>query len=839
MELFYLYKRKYLLFVSMLFFCVTGVGQKKSASPAADTDTAKANRITIDVVTKLRELGKVEAAKGVLKFNIEKEAVKQEHLLEEVREEMQEARAYIKAGIDTNGMKGELSDIKELVNVVADGVLINKGTSQTYRNLTTTSRLLAELLKRANLRKATIDRHEKTLVSFQYKIDSLFADPILYDFPKDSLASLTYARKLFAVATEVQPMDKALQVAISNANKLQTEVNKVVNKLTVDLDEIEDYQKVLSSRIFEREFTNLGVGMEGSRPFNQIVQSSAQKAELNLLLYSRNHFGAIMLVLLLVCGSTLFLVSLNQVITQESIGIERYPGPLVLRYPLLSAITMVMCMGQFIFTESPFVFEWFFWIIPAICLSVIFRNYISAYWFKVWVLYVVMFFVSCLDNMILQASRQERWGIVVLASLGVVVGILLFINGRREELKQKWILYFIALATMLELGAVFADVFGRYNLSKSLLIAGYLNVVIGILFLWTIRLINEGLYLASKAYTKQDRGLFYINFTVVGERAPRLFYLFLILGWIILFGRNFYVFKFISEPLENMFFEERTVGNYSFSISSLVIFVAVITTAIVVSKTVSYFTSENDTLHLPGNDRKAGIGSWILLIRVAIIGLGTFLAFAAAGIPTDRIALIIGALGVGIGFGLQTLVQNLVSGVIIAFEKPVNVGDIVEIGGQMGTMKSIGFRSSILSKMDGPDMVIPNGDLLNSHLTNWTLGGSKRQMDITVGVAYGTDLPFAQALIVRLLEENARIHQHPKPLVFFQTFGSSSIDMRVLFWVREFKEGIMVKSEVITAIDALFKEKGVVIPFPQQDVYHHNAEDFKAAEEIPKKKLVK
>ena len=99
-----------------------------------------------------------------------------------------------------------------------------------------------------------------------------------------------------------------------------------------------------------------------------------------------------------------------------------------------------------------------------------------------------------------------------------------------------------------------------------------------------------------------------------------------------------------------------------------------------------------------------------------------FLAFSAVGIPLQQITIVIGALGVGIGFGLQTLVNNLVSGLIIAFEKPVNVDDQIEIGGQSGKVKSIGFRSSVIATADGADLIMANGDLLNSPVINWTLG---------------------------------------------------------------------------------------------------------------------
>lgn len=129
------------------------------------------------------------------------------------------------------------------------------------------------------------------------------------------------------------------------------------------------------------------------------------------------------------------------------------------------------------------------------------------------------------------------------------------------------------------------------------------------------------------------------------------------------------------------------------------------------------------------------MGSWLLLVRIVIISIALFLAFASAGTQMDKIAILFSALSVGIGFGLQTLVNNLVSGLIIAFEKPVNVGDDVDINGQSGIMKSIGFRSSVISTYDGSDIIIPNGDLLNAHLINWTLGETKRRVEVLIGNA--------------------------------------------------------------------------------------------------------
>jgi small-conductance mechanosensitive channel len=217
--------------------------------------------------------------------------------------------------------------------------------------------------------------------------------------------------------------------------------------------------------------------------------------------------------------------------------------------------------------------------------------------------------------------------------------------------------------------------------------------------------------------------------------------------------------------------------------------------------------------------RKGGIGSWLLIIRIAIVSIGVLLSFAAIGIPMDRLTIILSALSVGVGFGLQSLVNNLVSGLIISFERPVNVGDIVEIGGQSGTIKSIGFRSSIIATAEGSEVVIPNGDVLNQHLVNWTHDNTFRSVDITLGVAYGTDLAKAVQILKEVPAMDEIVLAKPPVGVNVTQFGSSFIDMQLSFWVKNIREWAAVKTDVILAIDSAFKKNKIEIPLPQQDIH--------------------
>jgi potassium efflux system protein len=819
-----LLRKGFKIFLSILFITLAhfsaGAQQRDSTTPppAVPTDTLKK-----DLVTRLQEMSRKEGEKSLQDFQKEKDQLRQEQLVDQVIKTTQKAKVYLKHGIDTIGINNELKEINSLAHAAGDGVFYNKGTTQTSRNLVTTSKIFVELLNRVNIRKTQLDIYEANLSRFRYISDSLNADSSLYNLPDDSLALVEYLQKWMYVARGLAPVDSALTAAISHIHILQATVNYQAYDLNASLEELEVYQKELSHNFFNREVAGLLGHIAYKRPINEILHVSRMKGQLALSFYAEHHMGKIFLLLLFIIASTLFIRSLKAMLRKENLVRDDLAGQLLLRYPVLSAIVIVISLFQFIFPDPPFIFNVLLWIFPTLALTIIFYKFISRYWIRFWILMLVLCLVASLDNLVLQASRQERWVMLALALFGVICGCYFIFGKHKKELREKLILAFIALTMLFETASVIANLMGRFNLAKSMFISGYSNVIIGILFIWTVRLINEGLTLASSIYTKQDRKLFYVNFERVGDKAPPMLYTLLVVGWFILLGRNFYEYKMISEPLRNFFLSDRKIGDYTFTINNILIFFGIMLLATVISKVISFFASDKRPPHnSTSSQRKAGLGSWLLLIRVSIISVGLFLALAASGFPLDRITILLGALGVGVGLGLQGLVNNLVSGLIIAFEKPVNVGDIVEISGQVGTMKSIGFRSSVVSASNGADVVIPNGDLLNAHLINWTLGGNRRQIEIPLQVAYGTDLDNLQKILLELLGKEERVIKFPMPVVQLQGFGNSAIDAKVLFWVNDYREAARVKTTIIAGIDIAFRKNNITIPFPQQEVYIHN-----------------
>jgi len=205
--------------------------------------------------------------------------------------------------------------------------------------------------------------------------------------------------------------------------------------------------------------------------------------------------------------------------------------------------------------------------------------------------------------------------------------------------------------------------------------------------------------------------------------------------------------------------------------------------------------------------------------RYAVIVIGFVVAMAALGFELGNVALLVSALGVGVGFGLQNVVNNFVSGLILLFERPIKVGDMVSIDTLMGEVSRIGIRASIIRTFDGAEVIVPNGDLLSGRVTNWTLSDQRRRVSLPVGVAYGTPA----ARVIELLERIGGAHPDvlptPRPMALFTGFGESALDFELRFWTESLDALTTVRSDIAIAIQSALAEAGIEVPFPQRDLH--------------------
>jgi potassium efflux system protein len=207
------------------------------------------------------------------------------------------------------------------------------------------------------------------------------------------------------------------------------------------------------------------------------------------------------------------------------------------------------------------------------------------------------------------------------------------------------------------------------------------------------------------------------------------------------------------------------------------------------------------------------------LIHYGFVLVGFLLALAALGVDLQKLTILAGALGVGIGFGLQTIVNNFVCGLILLFERPVKVGDLIQLGSEWAYIKKIGLRATIVETFDQAEVVVPNSDLVTNKVTNWTLSSRLSRLTIPVGVAYGSDVPLVLQILRDCAEQHPLVTKIRPPQVLFMDFGESSLDFELRVFVEDVANRLQVMSELHQAVDQRFREAGVEIPFPQRDIH--------------------
>ena len=203
---------------------------------------------------------------------------------------------------------------------------------------------------------------------------------------------------------------------------------------------------------------------------------------------------------------------------------------------------------------------------------------------------------------------------------------------------------------------------------------------------------------------------------------------------------------------------------------------------------------------------------YLLLVLVFLAAL------VNAGMELNKFTLVTGALGVGVGFGLQNIVNNFVSGLILLFERPIRVGDIVETKGQAGVVKRIGARSSTIQTGEDAEVIVPNSNLISNEVINWTLSSVRRRVDIPVGVAYGTDLERVLSLLIEVAAAHSGVTRNPKPESYFVGFGDSALNFELRFWTYQ-EDWFRLKSDVAVSVTKALREAHIDIPFPQREVH--------------------
>jgi potassium efflux system protein len=286
--------------------------------------------------------------------------------------------------------------------------------------------------------------------------------------------------------------------------------------------------------------------------------------------------------------------------------------------------------------------------------------------------------------------------------------------------------------------------------------------------------------------------------------------------WFVLSMQGFLVWEPIKQFLSDLLTASARIGEVSISVSMVVLFLLVLFIGTQLARLISGIV-ELDVLGRM--DLRRGVPITVgSLLRYALIAIAFLISLAATGIDLGNLAILGGALGVGIGFGLQNLVNNFISGLLLAFERPVGVGDTVQVGTNTGEVKEIGMRASVIRTLEGAEVIVPNSELITQDVINWTRSGTRRRVEVLVGVAYGNDPAKVIGLLTDVALQHPDVRGHPQPFTLFLGFGDNALNFSVRAWTDSL-DWPVVRSDIAVAISAALRDAGIEIPFPQRDLH--------------------
>lgn len=266
------------------------------------------------------------------------------------------------------------------------------------------------------------------------------------------------------------------------------------------------------------------------------------------------------------------------------------------------------------------------------------------------------------------------------------------------------------------------------------------------------------------------------------------------------------------------------VGDTPITLTSLFVFVVIFSSIVVFSKFFTKMLGKRILVKLKVRESTAYTMQRITHYIIVIVG--AIIAFQFIGINLSGLAVIVGLLSVGIGFGLQNVTSNFIAGLILLFEKPIQIGDRVTVGDTEGDVLAINMRSTTIRSLNNISIIVPNSEFISQRVINWSHGDPKVRLDIDVGVSYESDLDTVIRCLQLVAAENGNVLKEPKPEVMHLGFGDSAWNMQLRCWIGNPKGHWAIASQLNCAIVRTFREHGVEIPFPQRDLHVRSSIPF-------------
>ncbi|WP_235884632.1 mechanosensitive ion channel family protein [Pedobacter hiemivivus] len=676
------------------------------------------------------------------------------------------------------------------------------------QNLQMDQTLLEELQTNNKDCLADLDEYEKQLRELKTEILNLRKDTVLiklFTLPamrimfKDQFAELQKKRLV---------MDSLLKTTTLTINNLQARTSSNLINIKELMYLTDSQLDAVSIKAFgkERRYLWESVNRKANRGigFRKFI-GGEQEISGYYFVYTRSS----RMLLLLTCVTFFLWVFFNYRSMKQRDRLEALDDFSLLRpKPYLITFIMLFTLAPIFDLRAPALYIESVQILLAILLTAFFYKKLPTKLFYYWCIFVLFLLAPVFLRLLGMPPRYQRWLLLFLSLSATTYGIIILRKLDEKARRYRMILITGFIYVVFAFIATLCNIFGRFTLTQIFYSTGVNSLLNAISLTILAKVLVEAFLLQMKSSRIRKGYPEYFDWLPVTSGLKRLTGVGTTIIWFVIFTTNLNIFNGLYESVMEILIEKRTIGNFSFTFGGITLFLGIIWTANFLQKYIAYFFGDTGD---DGIEDNKGERSKLLVTRLVLLIGGFLIAVAASGLPIDKITVILGALGVGIGLGLQNIVSNFVSGIILIFDKTIRIGDVVELSNKKGRVKEIGVRASTLLTDEGAEIIIPNGSILSNNIINWTLSNNQMRIDISLTIAK----PFNSTEVVNqirdIITKNDNVFINKEPVIMINPVSKLNSNIKIYFWCKDISDADLTRSIIIAQIFEAFEEKEIEI----------------------------
>lgn len=713
---------------------------------------------------------------------------------------LDEVESGSQTGLRVLNVKKRLEGSDSLLAILKDNINNNR-TTLSLRNLQVFRSILENLQGTLKDQHQVLDSAEASLEKLRDKMKPLVGDTMLQSLMRDSALREQFAPQVREMRRAFRGATRQLRKSFADLNLLQTHNSSSSITASQLLEKVENQLSSSAARIFGKEFGFLWQKHKtGPDTVAETSIKKAYRAEQKAVRYYFRDSSNRRLFLLLI-GFLFFIWVFRNIRTLKKLDAIAALKDLHFSYLpsgyVVSSLVVMFCIAPFFDLHAPSTYIETMQFFLIIILTIVCWKKWPRNLFTTWMAMVVLYILFSLSHHVVDPDLWQRWALVALNILSVVFGIR-FLKKMKDNLHLRGFLHFvIVLHNVMNILSLVLNVFGRYTLAQLLGTTAIFAFMQAIGLAVFGKICIEAILLQVST-SRIKRGLTVdFDYSEMLISFRRVILVVTIVLWLIVFITNLNIASVVYNGLSDFLLEPRHIGDASFTLGGVLLFFAIIWLAHILQRYVGYFFGDAQGDEEVQNKRQR---SRLLIAKLVLLSMGYLLAVAASGVPVDKITIVLGALGVGIGLGLQNIVHNFVSGIILIFDRPLQIGDIVQVGNHAGRVREIGLRSSMLTTKDGAEVIIPNGDILSGQIVNWTLMNNQRRITTELDVRGSDDMEQVATVIKNSIAASEYIVKEREPQILFTKVHEDGFSLNLVYWCVDVAKSEEARNEIFSLL---------------------------------------